>query len=46
MDSVSHPTIVVMETGTVLMAVMNSTAVSSKGLLASSVYHRVGRLYM
>jgi len=29
MDSASHPTNVVMETGSVLMAVMNSTAVSS-----------------
>jgi len=28
MDNVSHPTNVVMETGSVLMAVMNSTAVS------------------
>jgi len=30
MDSVSHPTNVVMETGSVLMAVMNSTAVSTR----------------
>jgi len=38
MDSVSHPTNVVMETGSVLMAVMNSTAVSTE-LLARFLYH-------
>ena len=37
MDSVSHPTNIVMGTGSVLMAVMNSTVVSTK-LLASFLY--------
>jgi len=38
MDSVSHPTNIVMETGSALMAVMKSTAVSSEGLLASFLH--------
>jgi len=37
-DSVSHPTNVVMETGSVLMAVMNLTAVSTR-LLTLPLFH-------
>ena len=38
MDSVSHPTNVVMGTGSAQMAVMNSTVVSNEGLLASFLH--------
>ena len=38
MDSVSHPPNVVMETGSVLMAVTNSTAVSAELLACFFVY--------
>ena len=41
MDSVSHPTDVVMDTGTALMAVMNSSVVSTELLMQWIVSYEI-----